>query len=342
MRQLFLLSFLFYSQIIFPEGFAAGTLVKIERKYVPIERVHKGAKVISRSLKKYKSRTDKVAYSYRARIPFFVRLTFTNKVIDVASDQEFYIRATKEWVTAAQLVGNRNVRQLFTNQTRLVSAEFVHQPIDVYIFTTKKYHNFLISHDNILVHNFEPSFAIAIHPEICMTAMFEGGKAFAQSGSIWGLIIGLAAAGGYLVYNWATSGSKQKKKARQLQRDLDKARQKQLEKERKATLLPGGPQKDPRNDKDKKKKGRVVNKMTVSEAKKCENFRKYFTHDKNGRYKANNKIKEAKHLKGVKYIEWDATHSDWEAFAKDNGHIGSYDAELKECYKKAVKGRQTF
>ncbi len=135
-----------------------------------------------------------------------------------------------------------------------------------------------------------------------------------------------------------------------MQRDLDEARQKQLEKERKASLGTGGPQKDPDDDKNKNKNGdnkkkeekkeRVVNTMTVSEAKKTKIFKKYFRYWQNGYYQSSKNIKEVEHLRDVKYLKWDHLHNEWEAFCKDEFHLGAYDPKLQVKYKGPVTGRK--
>lgn len=110
---LFLLTLLFIVQI-FPEGFAADTKVKTEHGYKPIEHIFKGRAVICRSLKKYKSKTDTVFHTYKTRLQEFACLEFRHHTFKCALDQQFYIRATRGWVTAQQIVYNKYIQNLFT------------------------------------------------------------------------------------------------------------------------------------------------------------------------------------------------------------------------------------
>src|SRR5690606_8969448 len=113
MKHIFFLFILLFASQLYPEGFAGETKIKTEHGYTSIDRIFKNRTIICCSLKKYKSRTDKVFYTYKTRVPEFVQLEFTNHEIRCALDQQFYIRSTREWVSAQQIVHNRSIQNLF-------------------------------------------------------------------------------------------------------------------------------------------------------------------------------------------------------------------------------------
>ncbi len=256
MRHLFFFYSLLFVSVVLSEGFVAGTKIKTEYGYRNIENIYSGSKVCAYNCKKRKQRISKVSQTYCSRIPFFIRLFFSNQTVDVAPDQRFYIFGSKDWIFAVELVGNSYLKKELARQTGLLHVAIVHEPRDVYIFTTKKYHTFYATNSDIVTHNFDLSFASAlpISSQIVPFAA-DGVLTTIQSGHPL-LILGMLALGaGYYVYNWFASKHKEKKEAKHLRRKLEIERQRMLEEEKRNGVFGGGgPNKWPKKKKDEEKK----------------------------------------------------------------------------------------
>lgn len=167
------LIFSFTNTQLHAEGFLAGTLVKTSTGYVPIEQIKKNDLVLSYDFSECCVVESKVIQIVKRQASACIQLSLNNQKICVDQLQRFYaLEAYKiGWVFAKDLTrkfllhnSNSELVPLDNNFTKLAP---VLEPADVYTLTVAQYHNFFVSEQDILVHNFGFMISIA-------TITFEG------------------------------------------------------------------------------------------------------------------------------------------------------------------------
>jgi hypothetical protein len=263
LKHFFILFLLFFSLPNFPEGFVAGTQVKTDCGYRSIESIAQGMKVCVYDHKKKAQRFCKVEEVYRSRVSKFVRLFLDDTTLDVASDQKLSIFCKDDWICADQIVNNSHLQELCKKEIGLVHAAYVLEPIDVYIFTLKKYHTFYVTHANIIAHNFDLSFVSAVPCVTEVMPLVASGACTAASTCNPIIVIGACAVvGGYCLYQRIAAKQKHKEKLKQSQRKLALERQQMLAQEQSNGTFGGGPQKNPKNNKKNKNKKKPPREYT--------------------------------------------------------------------------------
>jgi hypothetical protein len=268
LKHFFIFFLLFLSLPNFPEGFVAGTQVRTDCGYRSIESIAQRMKVCVYDHKKKAQRFCKIEEVYRSRVSKFVRLFLDDTTLDVAPDQKLSISCKDDWICADQLVHNSRLREWCEKEIGLVHAAYVNEPVDVYIFTLKKYHTFYVTHANIIAHNFDLSFVSAVP---CMTEVMPlvaSGACTAASSCNPIIIAGACAVvGGYYLYQWIAAKQRHKEKLKQSRRKLDLERQHMLAQEQSNRAFDGGPQKDPKNNKKNKNEKKPPREYTQKDYK---------------------------------------------------------------------------
>lgn len=147
--------FLVGASIIQAQGFIVGTLVKTPSGYCPIESLSFGDKVISYDLNN--SCVECAIISVNSRVTdSLIELTVGDETILVEDDHQFYLPQRKYWAAASSLEAGdfllKNCRELVS----IDSAARVSEPVKVYDLTVEQYHNFCVTREDILAHNFLP------------------------------------------------------------------------------------------------------------------------------------------------------------------------------------------
>jgi hypothetical protein len=327
----FLIFLLFLHLPSFPEGFVAGTQVKTDCGYCLIESIVQGMKVCVYDHKKKAQRFCKVKEVYRSRVPKFVRLFLDDTNLNVAPDQKLYLSFQDNWICADQLVYNSRLRERCEKEIGLVHAAYVNEPIDVYIFTLKKYHTFYVTHANIIAHNFDLSFVSAIP---CMTEMISFVSSSALTATIPTcnpiIITGACAVvGGYCLYQWIAAKQRHKNEAKQIQRKLDLERQHMLAQEQSNGAFGRGPQKNPKNNKKNRNKKNPPREYTQKDYELLnddENFTDLSIEDRSWLIRNEENIGRRKH-----YIRREAEELDYEYVRVD------FDSHGQDAYKRGKK-----
>jgi len=142
-------------------GFPAGTLVQTPTSYVPIEQLHVGDKVVC--LDSHGVHTEqKITHTLSYKQSNCICIIVDSSVVITCHNQQLYIPDQKIWKRASDLISGDCFWGDFYK--KIVIKEIIEsdQEIILYDITVQDCHNFLISPDGILVHNFVPAVAIGI------------------------------------------------------------------------------------------------------------------------------------------------------------------------------------
>ena len=194
-----------YTTLLFSEGFVSGTLVKTAQAMVPIEQLEVGDAVISRN------NTGQCVESYVTAIhiepSFQQRLFILDKAIVVAdAAQKICVWPGNVWVRADEICAGA----LLVSGNGYVAVREIYEielPVNLFVLTVHDHHNFLVSDDEVVVHN------------IIMAVPFAAPVAIGTAVAFTKAAIGIS-----MVFGWAytllcTSGLKSFHKKRDDNRD---------------------------------------------------------------------------------------------------------------------------
>lgn len=155
MRSLLLLLALFISQIIQGHGFIAGTLVATPQGHVPIEELRVGDEVIACDLNGGCHRRQVIEIS-QFHVPFYYRLTINDEVIGLSPDDRFYQPIDRQWVQVAALASRHTFfADCCQHLSGTIQLQLVQEPVDLFTLTVDEFHNFCITSQSIVVHNWQ-------------------------------------------------------------------------------------------------------------------------------------------------------------------------------------------
>lgn len=141
------------------EGFAFGTLVKTDSCYKKIEDIRPGQIVIAYDIQKQELTYRKVLNVFYKHVSHYVEITLNDTTIQTAANQKIYIPCIAKYVTAEELSKSAELQTAFHipfSSIRLINAE-----ADICMLTVEQDHNFFVSEQEILAHNFVPLVFIA-------------------------------------------------------------------------------------------------------------------------------------------------------------------------------------
>lgn len=166
LKKLFLLLLLFINNSIISEGFIAGTLVKTKSGYVSIEQLKENDSVTAYSFKNKELYECKILKIKKQHYDKSIKIKANGHDIICAPDHKFYLplHSKKKWIVASGLKPKdsilRNIKELIQ-----VDEVIELEGSDFYSLSIDKHHNFFVTHQDILVHNFAwtvPVFEIVI------------------------------------------------------------------------------------------------------------------------------------------------------------------------------------
>lgn len=141
----------FFTTQLFPEGFAAGTLVKTARGYVPIEYLETGDTVICYDHDHnvtVSSITNIEVSTSSAPITIYTASTS----ITADSNQLFFV-LPHVWLPAEQLQKTDRLLSCNSGPINMYSAYHTRHVVTTYALSIKEYHTYFVSQDDVLVHN---------------------------------------------------------------------------------------------------------------------------------------------------------------------------------------------
>lgn len=158
---LFLVLFSFTE--VFAEGFKRGTLVKVPNGYTAIEDLKAGDLVVSCDLNHRDSCIDrKITHTFSSESSALVEIQVNNQYIVVDQDHQFFIPSNRSWAKAKYLAQNS---ELFSSEEISLNVDFVDHLAEkqlVYSISVEGIHNYFVTEDDILVHNWPPAWGGAI------------------------------------------------------------------------------------------------------------------------------------------------------------------------------------
>jgi len=150
----FLFLFLFSSKIL-SEGFVAGTLVKTKSGYVPIETLKSHDSVLTYNFKSKKAEESKVTAVKISNGYEAISLTVNNTQVTVSPEHKFYCPMNnKRWTLAKDMETGDYTVSGVKDLIKIDNAALMRSDEIFYSLAIANNHNYFISKQDILVHNF--------------------------------------------------------------------------------------------------------------------------------------------------------------------------------------------
>lgn len=153
-RWMCLLMGIIFNTHIEGEGFVAGTLVKTPGGYTPIEQLNVNDRVVSYDFYNAALIQGEVAKVYRKKVRRIVQLTVNNFLLETTFDHKFYCPVEKRWIQAIDLEKGHFLLTNDAQSIQLDGTNEIEKEIDVYCLLIQNQHNFFVSEQDVLVHNF--------------------------------------------------------------------------------------------------------------------------------------------------------------------------------------------
>lgn len=136
------------------EGFATGTFVKTDGNYQRIEDIQSGQLVTSYDIRNKNQTERKVVNVCKESVERYIQITLNNTVFNAAFDQKFYIPSKNTWVTAYELSESKDLQQHFPS--KIIDIKAVLEQADICKITVEIDHNYYVTKNDLLTHNFVP------------------------------------------------------------------------------------------------------------------------------------------------------------------------------------------
>lgn len=303
---------LFSTNLLFSEGFVAGTLVKTSLGYKPIEQLEENDEVIGYDLKQ--NCTSKKILKTFSNISSEITTIIidNNTIIRTASDHKFYFPfGENDWVEAKDIKPGNILYRACSGYSLVKVVFHEKEKFPVYDISVEDHKNFCITENDILVHNWVIAIPLLGGIGAIITAIGRGllnviaekvgeevtrKKRSDYNNNFSGYYNGAAAGGG----------------------DPEDPR-------KNGQSITGSPKNDRNDDNERKNNPRKQDSPIWKQAKST---------SKN--YKLG---KDPLTGKAEKW-QWDYTHNDIEAYNKRTGeHLGSRDPISGKLYKPKKDGR---
>jgi len=154
MKRSLLLFILLLNHTLFPEGFAAGTLVRTLSGYTPIEQIKEFDWILCYDSNKDTLQYSRVMQTLTRQVEEVIHITIGDESFFVAPDQQF-CTATMKWIKAFQLFSGVALHGQNDLLIDIDNVEIIHETVHLYDFVLEHYGTFFISKKNILVHDYE-------------------------------------------------------------------------------------------------------------------------------------------------------------------------------------------
>lgn len=162
-KRILIISLLIISKMALSDGFIAGTLIKTPTGYKTVENLTINDEVISFDCQKKIFLNDVVVNIEIKHSPTLQKISYLNRIVLCDTGQKFYCKIEDEftWKKSALIQANELLKFSSEKPTLInIDTETLNTPSLVYVLSTKKYHNFLVTEHDLLAHNFVLSIPI--------------------------------------------------------------------------------------------------------------------------------------------------------------------------------------
>ena len=191
-KNFFLFFYLLFVPSILAEGFVAGTLVKTEAGFVPIEQIKEGDSVCAYGFDRHYY-PEQVISVDQNEVPCFIKLIIEGEVILTTPEQYFLKEPEEIWEPAANLQPGDKVHAC-SGYLTIEAIELFPEPVVVFAVSVANRGNFYVARHEILVHNMGP----CVGPMVKVLAQTPQGLWVLKKVVEYGTYFGTVALGGYL------------------------------------------------------------------------------------------------------------------------------------------------
>lgn len=147
------------------EGLCGDTIIQTKQGYYPISALKVGDKIAACDLYTGEKTFSTITRIERAMVQSHVCIQLNNETLIVAPGQQFNVSENKKnvlfWIAAQRLVFLPDCWKLI--HPLITNVQEVKESRELYRLTIEENHNFFITHDDILVHNFIPLLAATLY-----------------------------------------------------------------------------------------------------------------------------------------------------------------------------------
>lgn len=174
MDKVFLAAFTFFLFLNNPmhAGFGAGVEVEIFKEIIPIEQIKKDDHVVSWDLQEDYTLAPVIAVTSK-KVSTAIRLEIEEDTLICDSEQLFYLPEEHRWCKARDLELEKKLLRHNGTYASILYKEIIPETTCIYDISVQDYHNFLVTKQGIVVHNF--AMAIPLLAYGCgSVTLFEG------------------------------------------------------------------------------------------------------------------------------------------------------------------------
>lgn len=154
------------------EGLSGSTRVKTSTGYSSLKDLQVGDMVACYDQLNKQIVYSPVTHADKIEVKKHISITVNGQELRVAPEHLFYAAALNEWVTAYSLLYDANLCSYI--DPNIQDVQLINEKLDVIRISVNSHHNFFITDNNILVHNYIPivielAIAFEIGQEIALT-----------------------------------------------------------------------------------------------------------------------------------------------------------------------------
>lgn len=177
------------------EGLLGTTRVKTSTGHSALQDLKVGDFVECHDLKNQQITYSPITNADKVHLKDYIAITINGQELKVARHHRFYIPILQEWITAEALLNDANLCDYL--DPNIQDVQLVNEELDVIRISVDSNHNFYITDNNILVHNYIPIvvevyIAFEISQGVAFTWAVLGPSAIALATGLFYWVIGKA------------------------------------------------------------------------------------------------------------------------------------------------------
>ena len=136
------------------EGLLGTTRVKTSTGYSALQDLKVGDFVECHDLKNHQITYSPITHADKVHLKSYISITLNGQELKVARNHQFYVPPLQEWTTAEALLADANLCSYL--DPNIQDVQLINKELDVIRISVDSNHNFFITDNNILVHNYIP------------------------------------------------------------------------------------------------------------------------------------------------------------------------------------------